>query len=265
MAGELTPAEFAELRRLPPAEAVAWMQARGRLTPTFNWQDLWEREHGEQFTVSRLTRLDLLQALREGLERSVAGDLTRRDWTRSAEQLLTKAGWWGIKAVTDPATGDVVLTKFDPARLKLIYDTNTRQAYAAGQWDRIERTKRALPYLRYVTKRDDRVRPLHASWDNVTLPVDDPFWQTHYPPNGWRCRCRVVQVSQADYDKGRAPGGGPMVKQRPAVLTTDFTNRRTGEVTQVPAGVDPGFAFNPGAARQGALERLVTQFQLTRP
>lgn len=254
---ELTPAEFAKLRSLPPAEAVEWMRARGRLTPTFSWQDLWESEHAEQFTVSRLARMDLLQALRDGITQSVAGDLSRRDWTRNAEKLLADAGWWGIKAVTDPATGEVVLTKFDPARLKLIFDTNTRQAYAAGQWERILRTRQALPYLRYITKRDDRVRPLHALWDNVTLPVDDPFWQTHYPPNGWRCRCRVVSVSQREYDSGKTPGGGPMNKARPQVLTTEFVNRRTGEVSRVPAGIDPGFAFNPGAARKAALDKLV--------
>ena len=103
---ELTPAEFAKLRSLPPAEAVEWMRARGRLTPTFSWQDLWESEHAEQFTVSRLARMDLLQALRDGITQSVAGDLSRRDWTRNAEKLLADAGWWGIKAVTDPATGD---------------------------------------------------------------------------------------------------------------------------------------------------------------
>ena len=255
----LTPAEFAELRRLPPAQAMAWMQRRTHGALTFSWQDLWQQEHGRHFTVSRLARLDLLQAIQEGLSRSVAGDLSRRDWMRDTEQLLAQAGWWGEKQVLDPATGKLVKTTFDPARLKLIYDTNTRQAAAAGQWERIQRTKRALPYLRYITKRDDRVRPQHASWDNVTLPVDDAFWQTHYPPNGWRCRCRVVGVSQAEYDRGEGPTGAPLVKEAPATPSTPFINKRTGEVSQVPAGVDPGFDFNPGQRRQDDLQALAQQ------
>ena len=253
----LTPAEFAKLRSLPPADAIAWMRGRGQLTETYSWQDLWQREHAQQFTVSRLARVDLLDALRDGLTKSVAGDLTRKDWMRDAEKLLADAGWWGVKAVTDPVTGEKVMTRFDPARLKLIYDTNTRQAYAAGQWQRIQRTKRALPYLRYVTKRDDRVRPLHALWDNVTLPVDDPFWQTHFPPNGYRCRCTVIQVTQAEYDRGETPRGPALKKQRPEVVTSEFVNRRTGEVTDVPAGIDPGFDFNVGDSREALLTNLV--------
>ena len=254
----LTAAEFAELRRLKPADAMRWMQERENGALTFSWQDMWQTEHSHHFTVSRLARLDLLQSIQDSLSRSVAGDLSRRDWMRDTEQLLREAGWWGDKQVLDPATGKMVTTRFDPARLKLIFDTNTRQAAAAGQWERIERTRRTHPYLRYITKRDDRVRPAHAAWDNVTLPVTDAFWQTHYPPNGWRCRCRVVAVSEREYQAGRTPGGGAMKKQVPEVVTTEFENRRTGEVSRVPVGVDPGFDYNPGAARRRELDALAT-------
>ena len=79
-------AEFARLRRLPAAGAIAYMQARAQLTVTHDWQDLWEDEHASQFTVSRLARLDLLQAVYEGIRRSVQGDLSRRDWMRDVQQ-----------------------------------------------------------------------------------------------------------------------------------------------------------------------------------
>jgi uncharacterized protein with gpF-like domain len=155
--------DFAMLARLPPADAIAYMLGRADLTVTHNWQDLWQEEHARQFTVSRLARLDLLQSIHDSLSRSVAGDLSCRDWMRDTEQLQRDAGWWGEKQVLDPATGEMVTTRFNPARLALIYDTNTRQAAAAGQWDRIQRTKRSQPYLRYVTMRDDRVLPMAAT------------------------------------------------------------------------------------------------------
>lgn len=257
MADTLSPAEFARLRRLPPEEAMAYMRGRSRSVLTFSWQDLWQQEHAQQFTVSRLARLDLLQTVQAKLEQSVAGDLSRRDWMRDVKGALADAGWWGTKSVLDPATGKTVRTTFDPSRLKLIYDTNTRQAASAGQWARFQKTKRALPYIRYVTMRDDKVRPLHASWDNVTLPVDDPFWQTHMPPNGWNCRCRVIGVTQAEYDKGKGPTGAPMKKARPETIDTKFVNRRTGEVVETPVGIDPGFAYNAGAAaREQALHQV---------
>ena len=87
--------DFAQLHKLMPQEAVAWLQGRGQLSLTYAWQDVWQEEHGVQFTVSRLARLDLLQALHDGITKSVQGDLSRRDWMQDAEQLLQDAGWWG--------------------------------------------------------------------------------------------------------------------------------------------------------------------------
>ena len=53
--------------------------------------------------------------------------------------------------------------------------------------------------LQYRTQRDDRVRPEHAALDGITLPPSDPFWESYYPPNGWNCRCTVVQVRRSKY------------------------------------------------------------------
>ncbi len=53
--------------------------------------------------------------------------------------------------------------------------------------------------LQYRTAGDDKVRPEHAALDGVTLPMSDPFWETYYPPNGWNCRCTVVQVRKSKY------------------------------------------------------------------
>ncbi|GKS96993.1 phage minor head protein [Acidovorax sp. SUPP2825] len=262
--------DFAELRKLPPEDAVAWLAGRGQLTRSFAWQDVFQDEHGHQFTISRLTRLDLLQAIHDAIVQSVQGDLSRSDWMQDVEQLLRDAGWWGTKAVTDPVDGDIKLTRFDAARLRLIFDTNTRQAYATGLWDRVERSKRTHPFVRYITRQDERVRASHRAWDNLALPVDDPFWLQHWPPNGWRCRCRVMSMTQRDYDKGYTlsrPGAetdpdAPLVRtpiktQAPKEVLQEYTNPRTGEVTQVPEGVDPGFAYNPGIARKQALQQLV--------
>ncbi|MFC7459786.1 phage minor head protein [Hydrogenophaga defluvii] len=249
--------EFARLQQLAPADAVAYLQRRNRLAVTYGWQDMWQDEHARQFTVSRLTNADLLAALQDKITRSVQGDLSRTDFNRDARQMLAEAGWWGKKEVIEPATGEILQTKFDPNRLKLIFDVNTRQAHAAGRWESFQRSKATHPFLRYITKRDERVRAAHRNWDNVTLPVDDPFWSTHYPPNGWRCRCRVVAVSQRDYDRGTVPGGGAMNKDRPDLMWKRWENRRTGQVETVPTGIDPGFGYNAGLAAERELQTVV--------
>ncbi|MBB5204449.1 SPP1 gp7 family putative phage head morphogenesis protein [Inhella inkyongensis] len=249
---------FAALHKLTPVQAMQYLAGRTERTLTYSWQDLWQEEHAQQFTVSRLARADLLADLQRLITEAVDGDLSRSGFELDAKQLLSRAGWWGEKHVLDPVSGERQVTRFDPARLKLIFDTNTRMAYAAGQWERIQRTKRTHPYLRYVTAADDRVRPAHRAWNGVTLPVDDHFWRSHMPPNGWRCRCRVVAVNQRDYDRGTTPGGRPMRKTAVDLGEREWVNKRTGVVERVPVGVDPGFGYNPGVARAEGVQKAAS-------
>lgn len=263
--------DFARARRLPPAEAIAYMAGRGLVGETFSAYDLWRSEHERAFTVSRLARADLLEAMQASLAKSVAGDLTRRDWIRSTEQLLQNAGWWGTNEVTDPRSGEVLKTRFNHARLQLIFDTNMRQAQAAGQWQRMLRNRRTHPYARYVTMDDGRVRPQHQAWHNTVLPLSDTWWATHRPPNGYRCRCRVIGVTQREYDAGvvlSRPGAAldttaplqreAMRKAAPPVDLVDWQNPATGQTLQIPAGIDPGFDYNPGTTgRSRAFDEMV--------
>lgn len=82
--------EFAYLFRLPPQQAIDYLQGRDQLTRTYSWQDLWHDEHTQQFTVSRLARMDILKAMQDSITASVGGDLTRRDWIRDTKALLKK-------------------------------------------------------------------------------------------------------------------------------------------------------------------------------
>ena len=71
-------------------------------------------------------------------------------------------------------------------------------AQMAAKWEQF--TEDGDRYnLQYRTAGDDKVRPEHAALNGVTLPMSDPFWETYYPPNGWNCRCTVVQVRKSKY------------------------------------------------------------------
>ena len=205
--------------------------------------------------MSRLASVDLLAELRQMIIDSVEGDLSRTDFMRDARAALARKGWWGLNEVDDPVTGETVTTRFNPTRLKLIFDTNVRQAAVAGQWDRAQDTKRLFPYLRYVTLADEKVRDSHAAWHNLVLPVDDPWWNTHMPQNAYRCRCYVRQVSRREYERGTTPTGQRMDKTKPPEKLREWENPRTGEVLQVPEGVHPAFVGNPGKDRAAALQR----------
>ncbi len=254
-----TASEFAQLSRLKPAEAIAYMDGRKLVTTTGHYTDLWKSVHERSFTISRLTRADLLERVQESLSKSVAGDLTRRDWIKQTRSLLQKEGFWGTLEVTDPITGELKKTTFNEARLRLIHDTNVRQALAAGQWQRMLRNKGSHPYARYISMDDGRVRPEHRAWHNTVLPIDHPWWATHRPPNGYHCRCRVIGVTQAEFERSFAqsrPGAetdenAPLVREDfktdpPPTDLVEWRNPRTDQTEMVPRGIDPGFDYNPG-------------------
>ena len=162
---------------------------------------------------------------------------------------LERKGWWGHKLVTDPRTGKKVLAQLGSLRrLRTIFDTNISTAYAAGKWDQIQRLKDRMPYLRYVAVNDDRTRAEHRAWHNTVLPVNDPWWTTHYPPNGWGCRCTVAQLDHDDLERyGLTLTQGTPPFSSPGDVRP-WRNKRTGKIHQVPRGIDPGWDHNVGLA-----------------
>lgn len=243
------------LKPLQAREALAFFQGKVDTAITFNADALWQAEHNVTRTVSRLTSADLINDIYGLIEADIATGAYPAAFSKTLRDKLTKAGWWGEKEVVDTATGEILSTTFDAARVRLIYDVNVHQAFSAGRWARIERNKATHPILLYRTMRDEVVRASHARWDGLALPVGDVFWNSHYPPNGWRCRCRAYAISQSDFDSMKGTGE---VKAwvAPPPVTIQYQNRTTGEWMDVPAGIDPGFGYNPGQARAQALDRL---------
>lgn len=82
--------------------------------------------------------------------------------------------------------------------LRAEYNFVAASAEMAGRWEQFMRDGDRYN-LQYRTQRDDKVRPEHAALDRVTLPPSDSFWEEFYPPNGWNCRCTVVQVRKSKY------------------------------------------------------------------
>lgn len=218
--------------------------------PSFRWDEVAPREHALGFTVARTAGFDVLEDIRAATRKAVVDRIPFSQFRDELVPLLKAKGWWGEKRVTDPRTGEIAKVQLGSLRrLDLIYDANIRSAEAAGDWARIQRVKDVLPYLEYLTSTSERKRPLHLSWVGTTLPVDDAWWATHYPPNGWRCKCRV---------RSRAvPREGAQLT-RPPLNLRPWTNGTTGESRLVPAGIDPGWDNNPGKVReQMASRRLV--------
>lgn len=239
----------------PPPEAVSYLEGKG-FKQSFHWQDTWGEEHAHNFTVAKAMEMDVLHALREETNGAVIKGLPFEQFSKQLTPRLQALGWWGKKEMTDPLTGEIVKAQLgSPRRLQIIYWANTRTAYAAGQWERAQRTKGGLPFFVYELGPSERHRPHHEALANAPtiLPVDHSFWDSHYPPNGWGCKCRLRQITR--YEAQSLGGESP----EPEIKYEDFRNKRTGEVSQIPVGVDPGWHTNPGKARSRTLMRGLSE------
>jgi len=122
-------------------------------------------------------------------------------------------------------------------------------AYAAGRHAEMTQpdTLAAFPFWQYVHSGAQHPRKQHLAWNGLTLRADDPFWRTHYPPNGWKCGCRVRPLSSRDL----ARQGKSEPDRAPPVVTRPWRRPSDGQVIQVPEGIDPGFGYNVGEAFRG--------------
>ena len=92
---------------------------------------------------------------------------------------------------------DVVHKNYNKNYLQAEYQTSKRSAQAARKWKGFEENEDLFPNLKYMTIGDAKVREDHDKLNGIIKPVNDPFWDTHYPPNGFRCRCYVKPTTEA--------------------------------------------------------------------
>ncbi|MFM5244355.1 phage head morphogenesis protein [Aeromonas caviae] len=138
--------------------------------------------------------------------------------------------------------------KADKKALAYLDKNDVRIERAAAQWQRLQSTKRHIPYLLYRLGPRQETCELHLKWDNILLLIDDPWWSSHMPPNGWGCTCSVRGVSKHEYEQLIAKGQVKTTASDDGVI--QWTNPRTGEVENIPHGIDPSWNFNPGIGRK---------------
>lgn len=243
-----------------PVEVLRYWRSKG-IRPGFDYRDVWEEEHDTAFTAAKIMREDVLGALRTSLDEAVSRGTPYETWRRQIGAELERLGFWGEQSVTDPVTGEERVIDV-PRRLATIFETNMRTARAAGQWERIQRTKRTSPFLVYLVGPSLRHREEHLAWHGLCLHADDPFWETHFPPNGYGCKCHIRQVTARERDRMLDQGvpsptrkrnedgttsdeRAPLRTEAPEVVLVPWENRRTGVTEMVPEGIQPGFAHRP--------------------
>ena len=215
---------------------------------SFAWQDTASYEHAVSFTVAKMMDEDMLGETRAAVTDALANGTDFATFQKRLKPYLMARGWWGQAVMGDPDTGEIQKVQLGSTRrLRTIYHTNLHTAYAAGQWERIQRNKKLFPYLKYIPSDAAEPRESHKPFYGMVLPVDDPFWSTHFPPNGWGCKCNVRALTREQAEKTG-------ISKSPVLKDVEHINTRTGEVEYYPEGVNPSFAHNPGDRLEALLQ-----------
>lgn len=120
-------------------------------------------------------------------------------------------------------------------QVQAAFDTNLRLAYGHGQYRRAMESKE--PLVTFVSKGDSQVRPAHRTLHGVTLPKGHQFWQDHWAPLGWGCRCenRLIDAATAE------ARGLTVLDEAPEEKTKEYVNKRTGDTEVMPVSAAPGW------------------------
>lgn len=147
-----------------------------------------------------LQRLEMSDLMRQRLTRSnyiFSGIKTFHELNEAFPSLLDSNG---NRKTFEAFLNDVrkIDNTYNSNYLRAEYNFVQSSAEMAAKWERFSEDGDRYN-LQYRTANDGKVRPEHAALNGVTLPPSDPFWEEYYPPNGWNCRCTVVQVRKSKY------------------------------------------------------------------
>ena len=157
-------------------EALEYAHSKNIVLPAeFYSMDLKTRQMAT--TVSFLSSLEQIETVIKAVNKSIASGGTFKDF----QDLI--------------AESEIILPKH---YLDNVFRTNIQNAYGHGRWQQQQRNKAKRPYLMYSAINDSRVRPAHLALNRIVLPIDHPFWLTHYPPVGFRCRCSCTALTEKE-------------------------------------------------------------------
>lgn len=237
--------ELQSVFQQPFEEQIAFFKGKLVLS-TEHWDDILKSAHDRAFIVAGAQKAELLADFYQAVQTSIAEGKSLGWFRKEFDAIVARHGW--------EYNGE------RNWRSRVIYQTNMATSYAAGRQAQLNDPDlvKVRPYVRYV--HSDSVlhpRPLHVSWDGLVLHRDDPWLQTHTPPNGWGCRCRLVAARQSEYDQAAkkvAPDDGTWTKID-----------RWGEAHTIPNGIDYGWDYAPGEGMKAPLEKMLKEKMATLP
>lgn len=178
--------EFDEIPEgLTPKEAIAWFNQKEIIA-----SDIFAKAESiakaKSFSIATAQDLLVIKKVKFSLDKALEKGLSFGSWKKDiANTLPDRMG----------------ITFKSRHHIETVFRTNMQTSYNSGRFIQTEEMKTVRPFLEYNAVDDSRVRDEHAAIDGIVKPVDDPFWDEFYPPNGFNCRCVVTSLSKFEVDR----------------------------------------------------------------
>jgi SPP1 gp7 family putative phage head morphogenesis protein len=160
------------------------------------------------FTVTGIEDATVLQGIRDRIAELPAGG----NWEDTKEELVENISPFLAKGDTpeDAERAQIAATR----RAELLLRLHGFQAYSAAAYQVMDAQRDVFPYWQYKSMNDAKVRDTHAALNGVVLPANAKFWERHYPPWEWGCRCQVVPLMEEDVEEIREAEAGKPLEER---------------------------------------------------
>lgn len=188
-------------------EALESLRQRVAITRE-QFDALYAAARRKAFTVAAIESVELIELIRDAIEDAIDSGMSSREWKKQATEIIARAGWKQMKDGTRAA------------RLENVFRTNVIAAYGQGRYQQQTEMADLYPYARYHAIGDDRAREEHAALDGEVAPLGSAFWQRHYPPWDYQCRCSAEPLSADEVDPRRL--------RTDAVFESDFASPAAG-------------------------------------
>lgn len=217
---------------LPFKEQIEFFRRKINI-PTNSYADIYNNEHDYAFVVAGANRNALLNDFRAAIDKAISQGTTLEEFRKDFSEIVEKHGWSYNGSFN--------------WRSRVIYETNLNSSYQAGRYQQLRDAK--FPYLEYLhSDYVEHPRELHESWNHLVLNFNDPWWDSHFPPNGYGCQCRVRGRTKGDLKRmGKdGPDTAPTINWVDRVIGENSDDPR---IVRVPEGIDPSFEHIPGQTR----------------
>lgn len=186
----------------PPQDAIRYLEQK---FPKASWAytDLLDNAHDRAFVVAKMVDVDLATTVQRSIIDAMQEGKGYKAWAKDIDKVLAKSGWYDGQINVDAQGNAKKVATGGQHRLETIYRTNVAAAYEAGRQQVIfnDREDDPFGYVMYSAIMDNRTRPTHKALHGKVMEKSDPAWSSISPPNGYNCRCTIVELTQGQIDR----------------------------------------------------------------